>query len=257
MKTTKILLRLIYFLFCVLTLTATYLIATYLPARPEGTETLTIPSLIGTTLSENDERLPPDRYTLIFDYRTDAATAPGTVLLQEPSGGASRRVIPTHSPCTLRLTLSTGPATLSVPPLIGRSAKEAAVTLRAAGLIVRTQSTLRNDLSPGQILSVDPPEGTVMQEGQVITLTVSEVSTRRVVRVPDVRGLERTLANSTLILRGLVPNDPTFAYSDTVPNGAVISQYPLPGTLVPSGTQATLTLSRGNDTTPLAEEFEE
>ena len=183
-------------------------------------------------------------YEIVFDYRSDAATAPGTVLLQDPAPGSVRRVVPGRSPCVVRLTLSTGVETLTLPPLIGTSAREAQVNLRAKGLIVQVKSQIRNDLSPGQIVAVSPAEGTLVRQGEVVTITQSEVTTRRTVRVPDVVGMQAAVANSTLVLRGLHPTEPSYEASGK-PSGTVISQRPLAGTLVPAGTQATLVISRG------------
>jgi serine/threonine-protein kinase len=63
--------------------------------------------------------------------------------------------------------------------------------------------------------------------------------------VPDVVGADAATANSTLVLRGLRPVEPRYEYSVDHPAGAVISQTPTAGTLVPSGTAATLTVSKG------------
>jgi beta-lactam-binding protein with PASTA domain len=52
-------------------------------------------------------------------------------------------------------------------------------------------------------------------------------------------------ANGTLALRGLVTREVTYAPS-AEPRGTVISQQPISGTLVPSGTRASLTLSDGS-----------
>ena len=244
-KLRRALLTLIFSLFSIVSLLATYLIATYLPYTANDSRTVTIPSLAGTLLTENDERLPSEWYEVVYDYRSDAASEPGTVLAQQPDGGALRRVIPGRSPCVIRLTLSTGAAQYTLPPMIGKSAHEMLLQLRAQGLIVHIQQKLRNELSPGQVIAVDPPEGTIVREGEVVTLTESQVSTKKTVRVPDVIGTEHALANNALVLRGLRPGEPSYEYSPDIPSGCVISQRPLPGTLVPSGSSASLVISRG------------
>lgn len=244
-KLRRVLLVLIFTLFCCCALMATYLIATYLPRTGGDSMELELPSLVGTPLADNDERLPSELYEIVYEYRADATTAPGTVLAQHPAAGSVRRVIPGQSPCTVRLTISTGAAQYTLPPLIGTSAKQAEILLRAQGLIVHVKEQLRQDLSPGQIVSVDPPEGTLMREGEVVTLTKSRVSTKKTVRVPNVVASEHALANNALVLRGLRPGEVTYEYSSEIPSGCVISQRPLPGTLVPSGTAAHLVISQG------------
>lgn len=244
-RTTRSYLSIIFGFFSVSCLAATYILARYMPRADKDSVEVEIPALVGTVYVENDERLASSLYEVVFDYRSDAASEPGTVLLQDPAPSAVRRVIPDRSRCTLRLTLSTGAASYTIPPLIGKSAHEAALAMQGAGLTVKRRSVVRNDLSPGQVVSVFPAEGTVVHEGEVVTLTESTVTTRRVVRVPDVIGSDAATANSTLVLRGLRPDEPRYEYSAEHPAGSVISQIPTAGTLVPSGTRASVTVSRG------------
>lgn len=240
--------RLALFIFTVFslgTLVFVYLASTYLPRRDGDSVEITLPDVVGTVLSENDERLPSAYYELICDYRADKTVPPGTVLSQSPAAGARRRVMPGHSPCPLRLVISTGAAAYTLPAVIGKSEQEVALLLRSWGLSVRVVTAVRNDLSPGQVTAIDPPEGTVVHEGEAVTLTVSTVTTHKVVRVPNLQGSDLALANNALVLRGLRPDDPEYEYSATVPHGAVISQRPLSGTLVPAGTSAHLVVSLG------------
>lgn len=244
-KLRRALLITIFTLFSILSLLATYLIATYLPYTSADSLTVTLPTLVGTRLAENDDRLPAEWYEIVYDYRADAASEPGTVLSQQPAAGAIRRVIPGRAPCVIRLTVSTGASRYTLPPMIGKSAHEMLLQLRAQGLIVHMRQQIRNDLSLGQVIAVDPPEGTTLCEGEVVTLTESQLSTKKTVRVPDVIGTEHALANNALALRGLRPAEASYEYSPDVPSGCVISQRPLPGTLVPSGSSASLVISRG------------
>ena len=244
-RTTRTYLTVIFCFFSVICLTATLVLARYLPRTDADSVTVELPALVGTLYAEDDERLPSSLYEIVFDYRSDASTAPGTVLRQHPAPASSRRVIPDHSRCTLRLTLSTGARVVTLSGLIGKNAHETALKLQSEGLIVKRQTVTRNDLAPGQIVSVSPAEGTVLHEGEVVTLTESTVTTRRVVRVPDVVGADVAQANSALVLRGLRPREVQYEYSAEHGIGSVISQSPTAGTLVPFGTAATLTVSRG------------
>ena len=239
------LLILIFTLFSLGTLLFVYLLSTYLPHRDEGSLEVTLPNLVGTELLEGDERLPASLYTIHYDYRADATQAAGTVLSQDPAPHAVRRVIPDRSPCVLRVVISTGPSSYTFPAVVGKSEQEVVSLLKAWGLQVHTNLSVRNDLSPGQVIAMDPPEGTEVREGERVTLTISTVTTHKVVRVPSVDGTEWALANNALILRGLRPDDPEYEYSATVPPGCVISQRPLSGTLVPSGSRAHLVVSLG------------
>jgi beta-lactam-binding protein with PASTA domain len=240
--------RLLITLFVLLSigaLTCTYLTATYLPQKAPDSLEITLPSLVGQDLNDSQALLPDGYYDIVYEYRPDAKASPGTVLSQSPAAGSLRRTVPGRSPCPLRLVVSTGPKTYTLPALIGENAKQTAVQLRGQGLVVRIRRVIRNDLSPGQIVAMDPPKGTTLQQGQVVTLTESGVLTAKTVRVPDVVGTELALANNTLVLRGLRPDEPEYAYSDDIPPGCVISQRPLSGTMVVTGSSAHLVISQG------------
>jgi len=239
------LLIVIFVAFSLGTLLLVYLLSTYLPFRDGDSVEITLPDLVGSVLTAGDERLPASHYDVVYDYRSDPSHDVGTVLSQSPAPGAVRRILPGRKPCVLRLTVSTGAAAYTLPAVMGKSGQEIASLLRSWNLRLRTVTAVRNDLSPGQVIGMDPPEGTVVHEGEVVTLTVSTVTTHKVVRVPDVQGTELALANNALLLRGLKPDAPEYKYSATVPPGAVISQRPLSGTLVPSGSSAHLVVSLG------------
>ena len=243
----RALITLIFLLFSVGTLTLTYLLATYLPNRDADSVTIVLPTLVGQMLGTEDAGLSPDLYEVVYDYRADAGTLPGTVLAQDPPPESRRRVLPGRAPCTLRLTVSTGVARYTLPASVGKSGKEMSICLQAQGLIVRIEQETRSDLLPGQVIAMRPPEGTVVCAGEVVTLTVSRALTKKTVRVPDVVGSEAALANNALVLRGLKPDAPEYEYSASVPGGCVISQRPLSGTLVPTGSSAHLVISLGGE----------
>ena len=245
-RTTRTLLVILFSLVSTLMLLTTYLLAKYMPRTDGLSVELTVPDLRGTRLSDESSSVPDETlYTLVLDYRADASTAPGTVLSQDPPALSVRRAIPGRSPLLLRLTVSTGPRAVTLPSLIGTDAHQTRLMLQSQGLTVRMQSVVRNDLSPGQIVAVSPAEGTTLHEGEVVTLTRSEVTTRRTVRVPNVVGMDAASATSALVLRGLRPEGVTYEFSAEQPSGAVISQRPLSGTLVPAGSRAALVVSRG------------
>ena len=141
-------------------LVAVWLIATFLPPAPRGTRDVTVPQLTGALYDPQDERLDRDVYDVTVEYRTDASVQKGMVLSQNPSAGATRRVVPGQRRCALYLTISAGEPTLTMPDLIGKSATIAALQLQQMGLSVirKTQSTAQ--YTPGQIICTEPPAET-------------------------------------------------------------------------------------------------
>jgi hypothetical protein len=65
------------------------------------------------------------------------------------------------------------------------------------------------------------------------------------VEVPNVCGMNETEAKTELITSHLTEGTSTYGYSDTVPAGLVISQYPVAGTLVDDGSAVDIVISEG------------
>jgi serine/threonine-protein kinase len=66
------------------------------------------------------------------------------------------------------------PAYLNVPYLSGQSEAQASQQLYALGLQVSVRQQESTEVLPGTVLSVDPPPGTMVGPGVVITLTVAK-----------------------------------------------------------------------------------
>lgn len=222
-----------------------YLWVRFLPFADRNSQQLTVPELEGSVLADGDERIDASLFDVTYVYRQDDATPPGTVLRQSPAPGARRRVIPGKARCALRLTVSTGADSLTLPDLTGTNARETTLMLRSHGLRVQTESVTRPDLSDGQVVETSPAAGITVHAGETVTLKVSHPLTVRTVKVPDTVGMQLPYANAAMVLRGLRPGGAESCASP-LPAGTVISQRPLAGTLVPAGTVATLIISDGS-----------
>ena len=138
------------------------------------------------------------------------------------------------------------PHTTPVPTLRGSTVEEAERTLTELGLVVRYEDA-RHDLSggypQGTVLAQDPPPGTELEAGAIVTLVPSLGPPP--VAVPDVSG--KTLAKARTILRDgdLEVGRITRAYHPTVPEGSVIRQEP-GGGQAPQGSAVHLWVSRGH-----------
>ncbi len=168
----------------------------------------------------------------------DAVVPLGSVISQVPAGGASA---PLGS--AVSLTLSKGPAPVTVPNLIGQTEANATAALVAASLgvgsITRTNSaTVPQDTVMGQ----SPLAGTPVPTGTSVNLLVSLGPV--MVVVPDVVGQPQATATSTVFAAKL-SYSVNFAASATVPAGSVISQNPVGGTSVPQASFVNLIVSSG------------
>ncbi|MGH3631029.1 MAG: Stk1 family PASTA domain-containing Ser/Thr kinase, partial [Sciscionella sp.] len=112
----------------------------------------------------------------------------------------------------------------------GTSQSEARQLLTSAGLRPRTDgvTTSYDDTAPkGTVVRTKPPAGTGLNIGARVTLVLS--SGQAPISVPDVTGMARAEAFTTLHAVGLQPFDLPGQFSDSVDAGKVISTDPPSG----------------------------
>jgi beta-lactam-binding protein with PASTA domain len=132
--------------------------------------------------------------------------------------------------------------TVEVPDVVGKTVDEAQDTLSDAGLdweVERRPSQKPLD----EVVDQDPEGGAPAEEGDTVTLFVS--SGPREVEVPDLVGLTRAQAKSTLEEEGLEVGTVEKVASDTAPAGEVVSQNPSAGITVDAGTEVDFSVSSG------------
>jgi beta-lactam-binding protein with PASTA domain len=131
---------------------------------------------------------------------------------------------------------------VTVPNVVGREASEAADILHDEGLEVAFVNKESDDVPRDEVIDENPKPGEEVREGTTITLTVS--GGRGTVPVPAVEGQSRDDAEQALTEAGFkVKVEEEF--SDSVPEGNVISQSPQGGTQATKGRTVTLTVSQG------------
>jgi beta-lactam-binding protein with PASTA domain len=88
----------------------------------------------------------------------------------------------------------------------------------------------------GLVIGQAPMGGAELEPGGVVTIAVSaRAQAVKQVKMPDVVGLRQSSAESKVKNVGLVPY---ITYGRVgAPNGQVISQWPLPGELLPVGAE--------------------
>ncbi|MGB8861914.1 MAG: Stk1 family PASTA domain-containing Ser/Thr kinase [Ilumatobacteraceae bacterium] len=130
--------------------------------------------------------------------------------------------------------------------LAGKSQQEAIDYLNSQGLVLKSPIATENnpDVDAGKVIRTDPPFGTQVKQGDVITLVISAGANQ--VAIPPVTGLSEADATANLT---------TDAYqfvvtvvqevSDTVPAGTAIRTDPASGALVAKAAAVTLYVSSG------------
>ena len=133
--------------------------------------TVAVPNLVGLTASEARSRLSDLglRYT---QQPLTSSRPKGTVIRQSPGAGAELR-----EGGRVTLTVSTGPATLEIPDVVGLDEASARQELQAAGFRVEVvEEPTADPAEDGIVLGQDPGGGAGRPKGSVVTLTVGLLS---------------------------------------------------------------------------------
>ena len=126
-----------------------------------------------------------------------------------------------------------------MPQLVGLTSLDSVrLALSDANLQLGTIKEKASSQPTGYVLAQDPPEGTQVEAGSMIAISVSSGQ----VRVPAVIGVSVAQARSDLVQAGLDAQI-VEQLDDTVPTGTVLAQSPLPGTAVDRGTLVTITVA--------------
>ena len=131
-----------------------------------------------------------------------------------------------NSDTLVTLTISTGPAEVSVPNIDGLTLDEAISALSVVGLPspqIRREASL--DVAEGLVIRSDPPAGTAVSIDRQVILYISDGPETEL--VPSVVGLTQAAAEQAIQNRGFVPVfEPQEVAAGSPDAGKVISQDP-------------------------------
>ena len=164
--------------------------------------------------------------------------ASGIVVMQAPQEDTTLR-----KGDVVVLTVSKGPATQTVPKIIGQSRQDAQTTLKAYGLTLSvTDYVVSATYDPGVVVDQHPAQGEVCERGDIIQVTISG----GVAYVPRVTGRLLNEARDLIVAAGLTM-DPAITYMETTEpslHGRVTSQTLAADTQVIQGSTISLTVYR-------------
>ncbi len=215
-----------------------FLYNTFLRDLFTETENTPVPYLVGQIYSEIDPTDYPD--VVLVPTWVDGEEPAGTITAQNPESGEVK------VGATISLTVSNGSTAeepVTMPGLVGQTASYAASVLGGMGFQVQ-QNRVPDDAPADEVIETDPVEGTELQAGQLVTLTVSDGPEEEMVQVPplELRDVEEAL--QLIEEAGLEPGSVRPMESD-LPEGTVIEQSIAQDVEVAPGTVINLIVSSG------------
>ena len=135
-----------------------------------GPPPVTVPNVVGMTQSAATSAITA--VGLIVGTVTSQSSntvSSGNVISESPVAGTS---IPQAS--AVNLVVSTGPAMVAVPNVVGMAQSDAASAITAAGLTVGTVTTQTSStIAAGEVISENPAAGASVAQGSAVDLVVS------------------------------------------------------------------------------------
>ncbi len=177
----------------------------------------------------------------VYNETVDA----GKIISQEPE--ANRKIDPG---ATITVTISRGNRTFALPNYVNSDARQAKIELDRFGVqCVEAAPEYNDEIENGFVIRTDPAAGTMLTEGDTVTITVSRGPEFVMVDMPNLMGKSLNTALELLDGAGLEWDEPVYTEADGEPD-LVIYQSIAPGTQVEKGTRVSFQLSKERELPP-------
>jgi eukaryotic-like serine/threonine-protein kinase len=202
-------------------------------------------SVAGLTASQAKASLIGAGFKTTTKREPSTTIAAGRVISTEPSAGTEVQV-----GSTITMIVSSGPAPVHVPDVVGQSLSAAEATLTNAELTLGTVTQrVSATQQPETVLAQSPSTGSSVHAGDKVNLVVAQAP--KETAIPDVVGQNETAAAAALGKAGFTPKTTPETVSEQAQIGIVLKQSPAAGTNATKGATVTLTVGvLGAPTTP-------
>lgn len=196
-----------------------------------------VPTIVDRSL--DDARQKAENFGFSFDiqdYEYNDSVVSGNIIYQTPEAGTKAK----HG-TTIYGIVSLGPASPTVPNLIGLSPDEARHALQESGLMLGSVTYRISEVAIGYVCEQSLPPETETTNGQTVDIVIS-ASSETTFEMPYAMDQPLNLILDQLRLASFNNLFIRYADSDIVEDGVVYLQDPLPGTQVLPETPVTLTV---------------
>lgn len=202
---------------------------------------ITVPGLVDATQEQVNAALSPLGLTSIVVESLYSEDVPeGHVIKTDPVGGEK-----IDAGGALKLYLSKGPERFVIPAVQGLTADAAKAMLTKIHLSVAPLVEVYDATIPkGYVMSSSPASGSKVKRGTSVTLTVSK-GIEQVV-LPSYVGKSSDQALNELQAAGFKVTS-TYAFSEKILAGLVVSQNPAASAGVNKGTSVSIVISKGSE----------
>lgn len=207
--------------------------------RQLGEDETSVPLLVGISEQEAENLLNERNLFLrVSGRRNSEYYDEGHVISQNPAEGLNV-LIDTF----VDVVISTGPRTVLVPNVVGRSLLDAEQIIDAEGLRIGDIQHVNSNFPSGTVIRQNPEES-VVDYDSAVALIVSRGPERNIVEVKNYIGLRRDVAENLIIQDNLTVGE-IFTEYNQLPENTVIRHQPVEGDIVDENRSVSLWISLG------------
>jgi serine/threonine-protein kinase len=198
-----------------------------------------VPSTVGGNFDDAVSVFTPLGLTaVVMENRYDEEIAKGKIIQSIPEGGGK-----VDAGGSVKLIISKGPERYTIPVVKGLSPDAAQTVIKKSPLTIGTVTEVFNsDIPKGFVISATPESGTFVKRDAKVDLIVSKGIEQ--IALASYLGKSGEQALNELTQSGFNV-EPGYAYSETVPELAVISQNPAGGATANKGGTVSIIISKG------------
>lgn len=140
----------------------------------KGAETVTVPNLIG--LSVDQARTTASNYGFTISQTSKQSSNSfdkDTIMSQSPQAGSQAK-----KGSAIGYVISTGSSEVSVPDVVGYTSSGAKSAIESAGLVCTIKEDYSSSVAKGNVVSISPKEGSLVDSGSTVTIVVSKGASR-------------------------------------------------------------------------------
>jgi serine/threonine-protein kinase len=207
-------------------------------------KTVEVPDIKGKTTAEAKTTL--EKLDLVLEVEKEvynADVAAGLIITQNPESGKELQ-----NGKTVKVTVSKGVKTGTIPSVIGMSEADAVKAIETANFVVgEIKREYNSNYNANIVFQMNPNGATTANEGTKVTIYVSKGED--LITVPSVVGQTEADAKSTIKNAGLTVGTITTEASTDYAKGMVIRQSPTDGNQVAKGSDVAIVVSNGKIST--------
>lgn len=177
---------------------------------------------------------------ILIEIVSDDEAQEGYVVEQSFTKGTP---VPVNAKITLRV--SGGAEEVQVPDVTGLTDQQACTIINEAGFEYAHAYEYSEDVEKDYVISTTPAAYEMAPEGSKIVITISNGSEKKETSVPNIYGLTKEEAITSIEGAKLEVGNVSEEHHDTIPEGQVISQSPAANSTIEEGKSVDFVVSKG------------